>query len=922
MRISSVRTSIFLALFLTGLAGVVLLSVVGLLTLREIVASHAQQPALDVGDLGAHHSWLLMRWKAVCCGAALLALGISWVLGRALTRRVTRPLLGLAGALGELRSDKLGLRLPVDPDGETGQLAQAFNDMTSRIQESYSRLERLALGREEDLTRRGYEYRALHQEAQAANRRTTGLLDLSVAVSSTVKIDVTLQTVAEGARRMVDADYAEIQLDPSNPPTPTSTDQVMATSESRTPIAGESSQVYWAGVDAESYPAKASLHLEVFRSKRPVRVDELKEHPLAKTLPDGQGSVGPLLGVPIFVQRQVVAGLIVTRVSGRTPFVDADERSLVTIAHQLGLAIQNAKLLDRMRMTHVAEQSALLNLSQKLVTALDPKVMLESAFEIIEEIVPADGPRMMFLVDEDRQQLRCVASRRWSADADAYHLSLTDVGEPSMAEFRARRSVLVRDVLALDIAAGIPEFLKVQGVRGLIMTPLVASDELLGIMVTESLRPNRFTAESVRLMTMVANQLAIGIHNARAHQEVQRRAEKLAGEIAIQKLYAENVLASIADGVYTVDEENRVVSWNLGATAIVGYPAEEVIGRPCAEFFKHVDSKGDHLCYTDHCPFTAVRQTGQPRRQGEMFGFHRDGHKVALSVSTAPLFDAAGRFGGAVEVFRDVSRERQLMNDLARASEAKSTFLAGMSHELRTPLNAIIGFSQVLLKPRTGKLTEAQASHVTDILQSGQHLLSLINDILDLAKVESGKIDFDPSRCSLPELVSRSLAMVTHKAVNHRIELSTKLDEGPEYIVADERKVRQILLNLLSNALKFTPDGGRVTVTARFIAPPEPVRGVPQPAGPGECRWVAVSVSDTGVGIKNEDFRRIFEPFEQVENQYTRRAGGTGLGLALTRQFVELHGGRIWVESEEGKGSCFTFTLPPARSDSGQEAGA
>jgi signal transduction histidine kinase len=238
---------------------------------------------------------------------------------------------------------------------------------------------------------------------------------------------------------------------------------------------------------------------------------------------------------------------------------------------------------------------------------------------------------------------------------------------------------------------------------------------------------------------------------------------------------------------------------------------------------------------------------------------------------------------------------------LEDASRAKSDFLANMSHELRTPLNSIIGFSDILDQGLQGELTREQAESVRDISGSGRHLLSLINDILDLSKVEAGKMELEPQEVDIGELARESLTFLKEKALKHRLTLSTEIAQGMGTIIADERMVKQVIINLLSNAVKFTPDGGRIQVRAR--------RG-------GE--FVEVAVEDTGIGIAPEDQKRLFQPFQQIQTVLTKEFAGTGLGLSLCKRFVELHGGTIQVESEPGKGSTFTFTLPvaqPVKSD-------
>ncbi len=246
----------------------------------------------------------------------------------------------------------------------------------------------------------------------------------------------------------------------------------------------------------------------------------------------------------------------------------------------------------------------------------------------------------------------------------------------------------------------------------------------------------------------------------------------------------------------------------------------------------------------------------------------------------------------AIENVRLFNEIQEKSRQLEIAGKHKSEFLANMSHELRTPLNAIIGFSEVLIDRMFGELNEKQEDYLKDIFTSGKHLLSLINDILDLSKIEAGRMDLEPSEFNVPEALANALTLIRERATRHGIGLALEVDPQVGEFCADERKFKQILLNLLSNAVKFTPDSGRVTVHARLH------EGA-----------LEVAVKDTGIGIAPEDQSAVFEEFRQVGRHYTNKNEGTGLGLALTKRFVELHGGRLWLESEPGKGSTFTFTI-------------
>lgn len=258
------------------------------------------------------------------------------------------------------------------------------------------------------------------------------------------------------------------------------------------------------------------------------------------------------------------------------------------------------------------------------------------------------------------------------------------------------------------------------------------------------------------------------------------------------------------------------------------------------------------------------------------------------------------------EMQKEITDRKEAQAYAEKASRAKSDFLASMSHELRTPLNHIIGFTELVLDKHFGELNEIQAEYLQDVLDSSHHLLSLVNDILDLSKIEAGKLELALKEVNPKVLIEQSMLMVKEKTLMHGIELSVEIGDIPHSIQADERKLKQIIYNLLSNAVKFTPAGGRIQVRAREIDHDL------TPQLPGTTgRRIEVSVIDTGAGIQAEDLERIFKPFEQLDNSEGAKDLGTGLGLSLARKLVELHGGEICAESDgAGKGSTFRFVIP------------
>ena len=371
------------------------------------------------------------------------------------------------------------------------------------------------------------------------------------------------------------------------------------------------------------------------------------------------------------------------------------------------------------------------------------------------------------------------------------------------------------------------------------------------------------------------------------------------GEVQRERRYYESLLETSPSAIVTVDMEGTVTSWNPAAERLFGYTNDEVEGVFLDSVIvpKHLTAEGLDV-NRRALRGEAVRLVTERMR--------KDGSLVDVDVVYAPIF-VGGEEVGYYGIYSDVSelqeRTRELQSTLAqladkslqleRASKHKSDFLANMSHELRTPLNAIVGFSQVLKQKLFGPVNQKQDEYLDDILSSADHLLALINDILDLSKVEAGQVELEPGLFSLREALERGVVMVRERASKNGVQLELSLDPSVDLVEGDERRIRQVVFNLLSNAVKFTPSGGHVDVSATRQN--------------GE---VVIAVRDTGPGIAPADQARIFEEFQQARAANGERPEGTGLGLALSKKLIELHGGRIWVESEPGRGSTFTFTIP------------
>ena len=274
------------------------------------------------------------------------------------------------------------------------------------------------------------------------------------------------------------------------------------------------------------------------------------------------------------------------------------------------------------------------------------------------------------------------------------------------------------------------------------------------------------------------------------------------------------------------------------------------------------------------------------------------------------------------ELEQEIEKRKRAQENSERANRAKSDFLANMSHELRTPLNHIIGFTELVTDRHFGQINKVQEEYLNDVLSSSRHLLSLINDILDLSKIEAGKMVFNPTEIRINSVLATSFNMIREKAIKHKIQLTSEIDSMPKKIRADERKLKQIMYNLLSNAAKFTPDDGQIHVTAQCISAHKgqlllksgkKISLPPDKSGPDDTprEYIEIMVSDTGIGLTSDDLTNIFRPFEQVESDTNRKYEGTGLGLPLSRRLVKLHGGWMWAESDGlNKGCRFYVVIP------------
>jgi signal transduction histidine kinase len=617
------------------------------------------------------------------------------------------------------------------------------------------------------------------------------------------------------------------------------------------------------------------------------------------------------------------------------PFTPAQIKLLETFADQAVIAIENVRLFQELKesLEQQTATSEILGVIASSPTDIQPVLdaIAESAARVcnaddasirivegnILRLMTHKGPIPFFMTAELPISRGSVAGR---AVIDNELIHIEDMGTS------LNRTEFPDGQVAIDR----------EGVRTMLVAPLEREGLAIGAILIRRTEVRPFSEKQIALLKTFADQAVIAIENVRLFKELDERTNELTrsvgelkalgevGQAVSSTLDLETVLTRIVshavqlsgtDGgaIYEYDESTE--EFLLRAT---DHMEEELINALRANPPRIGDGVVGRAAASREpvqVPNILEERTYAPRMRQmlEHFGF-----RASLAV---PLLREDRIIGGLVvrrklagefrpeviELLKTFATQSVLaiqnarlfreIEDKSRQIEAanrhKSEFLANMSHELRTPLNAIIGFSEVLGERLFGELNEKQAEYTEDILSSGRHLLSLINEILDLSKVEAGRMELELGTFDLPLAIDNARTFVRERAAKHGIGLDVTVDERLGDFVGDERKIKQVLLNLLSNAVKFTPEGGRIGIKAR------------QADGS-----VEVSVSDTGIGIAPEDQPKIFEEFRQVGADYAHKVEGTGLGLTLAKKFVELHGGRIWVESEIGKGSTFSFSLP------------
>jgi GAF domain-containing protein len=648
------------------------------------------------------------------------------------------------------------------------------------------------------------------------------------------------------------------------------------------------------------------------------------------------GHFRTLLAVPMLREGALVGVIHIERTEVQ-PFTDKQIELVTTFADQAVIAIENVRLFNELqeRLEQQTATSEILRVIASSPTDIQPVIdtVVESAARLCEAndatLYRAEGALMRKIAGHGTIQTTL-------SIGETRPITRGSVSGRAMIE---RQAVNVPDMPVVvgcefsDIQASVER----EGIQVVLGMPLLREGVPIGAITIQRRERRPFSEKQIALLKTFADQAVIAIENVRLFQELEARTRELAqsvgelralgevGQAVSSTLDLQTVLSTIVrhavqlsrtDGGVVYEYDEAAEEFHLRANHLMEAEVVEALRATPVRPGQGATGRAATMREPVQLPDILNEQEFTGTKVRPLVA--RLGYRSVLAV---PLL-REGRIMGALTVWRKQAgsfsaevvqllqtfatqsalaiqnaRLFREIEDKSRQIEAanrhKSEFLANMSHELRTPLNAIIGFSEVLQERLFGELNDKQAEYTSDILTSGQHLLSLINEILDLSKVEAGRMELELSSFDLPLAIDNARTFVRERAVKHGITLDVDVDDRLGDCLGDERKIKQILLNLLSNAVKFTPEGGRISITANKTE-----------------NGAEISVSDTGIGIPPAERPTIFEEFRQVGGDYAHKKEGTGLGLTLAKKFVELHGGKIWVNSEVGKGSTFTFTLP------------
>lgn len=646
----------------------------------------------------------------------------------------------------------------------------------------------------------------------------------------------------------------------------------------------------------------SALYAEMVEGKQPILVADTADDPRFPSFPDYP--VHSWLGIPL-VSRDEVVGLLALDNHEINAYQERHIEIATTLARQAAVALENAQLYEQTRqaseeleqrviertedLAHERERAeTLLLITSELSTSLDLDRVLNRALALVNDVIAADRGAILLIAPDSDQLIH-------RATLGGPEI-LPPGGKPSPYKrgeglagwvIENRHALIVPDLTADERWISWED--KSEEHKSALVVPLMVSEDSLGALMLLSHRRNAFNEDQLRLVSAAANQVAAAINNAELYRLIRDQAERLGGMLRDQQVEASKsraILEAIADGVIVTDATHKIVLFNAAAVRILHLDREAALGRPAVEFIGLYGPAGRR--------WAEAMQTWSyepPSPVEESFLADRmtlDDQRV-VSVNLAPVV-LGDEFLGSVSIFRDITRDVEV-------DRLKSEFVATVSHELRTPMTSIKGYVEVLLMGAAGELNDEQRRFLEIVKGNTDRLGILVNDLLDLSRIEAGRVNLSIQPLDLRELLEEAKSFVLRRSREHAkpIAVNLELAEPLPSVRGDPERVRQILTNLVDNSFNYTPSGGEISLRARQVG-----------------LEVEVEVVDNGIGISPVDRERIFERFYRGEQALTMGVAGTGLGLSIVLNLIEMHGGRIWVSSTgtPGEGSVFTFTLP------------
>jgi GAF domain-containing protein/DNA-binding response OmpR family regulator len=773
-----------------------------------------------------------------------------------------------------------------------------------------------------------FENARLFRNTELRAEEMAALNDLARALASQLNLDQVMEEVYRGVTRLVDTTNFYIAIYDSE-----NNELIFPLNVSESLVDREITRL----------PADQGITGYIVRGRQGVLIqgdvfEWLKEH--------GMESVGEpaacFLGVPLLLGEQILGAIAVQSYTDPQAFGRRDQDLLAAIANQAAIAIQNARLFEETRRR--AEIERLTSEISSIFVSIDPLETERGIDETLEKLGNFTRVDRAYVFLFDPGRITISNTNEWCAEGiqpqmknlqnipvDAFPYLLKTLGQGRV--FYAPRVASLPE----EASAEREEFER-ESIQSIICVPLISREHLIGFMGFDSVRAERlWSKEEINLLRLIAETLVTALGRLEAASAIQRQNEYLATSAEIGRLVTStldletlfnrtvNLILERFDfyhaAIFIIEE----TGFNAVLAAATGKAGEEMLRRRHSlpvgskSIVGAVTSSGAPMIVNDtasdptHRPNPLLPETRAeaaiPLRIGDRIIGAIDIQSTTPNAFTesdiAVLQTLADQVAVAIDNARSYELAQQAIREMRELDRLKSQFLANMSHELRTPLNSIIGFSRVILKGIDGPVTELQEQDLNAIYNSGQHLLRLINDILDLSKIEAGKMELAFDDVNVADTITSVLPTVSGLIKDKPITLQKEIADDLPVVRADSVRIRQVLINLLSNAAKFT-ERGSITVSAQVET-----NEMGQPE-------IMIKVIDTGPGIAPEDQEKLFQPFSQVDASPTRKTGGTGLGLSISRRLVELHGGRIGVHSEVGKGSIFYFTLPIPRA---REAG-